>query len=259
MTPAHKVNEAITISSEVEKSPAVTTLEAEIARLEGRQSRWETWLKMSLAAAALAAVGIAVFDFGSRVTGKRLHDRQSELNIVKDREYGADSKAKDLRIAQAGQEAGAANERAGQLEKEAAEAKLETEKLKQVVAWRVIGPQAATELEKILSSKPGSVNLRYTDGDPEALFLAIQVSRILGKAKWQIAPGAEKFANAIEFGIALPDSTGADAQTLRSAFVAARMSFTTNPLPPSGVSFNISTIPGAPTLMIGSRMPVHIP
>jgi hypothetical protein len=152
-----------------------------------------------------------------------------------------------------------ANERAARLESEAATAKLETEKLKQVVAWRIIPPEAATELEKVLSGKPGSVNLRYTDGDPEALFLAVQISQILEKAKWQIAVGAVKFANAIVFGIALPDAAGADAQTLRSAFVAAKISFLTGPLPQGGAAFSISTIPGAPTLMIGSRMPVHIP
>jgi hypothetical protein len=145
------------------------------------------------------------------------------------------------------------------LESEATAAKLETEKLKQVVAWRIIPPAATAELEKVLSGKPGRVNLRYTDGDPEALFLAIQISQILGKAKWQVAPGSEKFANAVQFGIALPDSAGEDAKTLRSAFVASKISFSTGPLPPRGASFSVSTIPGAPTLMIGSRMPVEIP
>jgi hypothetical protein len=135
-------------------------------------------------------------------------------------------------------------------------AKLETEKLKAVVTWRTIPPENAAALEKVLSGKPGSVNLRYTDGDPESLFLAIQISQILGRAKWQVAPGAEKFANAIEFGISLPDSLGTDAQTLRSGFNAAKVPFSTGPLPQSGVGFSVSTIPGAPTLMIGSRYPV---
>jgi hypothetical protein len=146
----------------------------------------------------------------------------------------------------------------GKQQERAARAELETEKLKQVVAWRVIPPNSATELEKVLAAKPGVVNLRYTDGDPEALFLAIQVSQILAKAKWQVAPGSVKFANAIQFGIALPDSAGGDAQTLRAAFADAKIEFSPGPLPPQGAAFSISTIPGAPTLMIGSRAPVQI-
>lgn len=195
------------------------------------------------------------FGAGALITG-RVIDRRKEAQIKQ-----FDKDLTDAKIELGKQEERAANaERAASaLRKDAEEAKLATEKLKQVVAWRVIEPKAAVELEKILSTKPGSVNLRYTDGDPEALFLAIQISQILGKAKWQIAPGSEKFANAIEFGIALPDSTGADAQTLRKAFLGAKLSFTTAPLPPQGISFNVATIPGAPTLMIGSRMPVHIP
>lgn len=177
-----------------------------------------------------------------------------ELGATSARAAEADAKAEGFRL-----DIVKANENTAKLAHEAAAAKLETEKLKQVVAWRVIPPEAIAELEKVLSRKPGSVNLRYTDGDPEALFLAIQISQIFEKAKWQVAPGAEKFANAIQFGIALPDSAGADAQTLRSAFVAAKLSFSTGPLPQRGVSFSVSTIPGAPILMVGSRMPVHIP
>jgi hypothetical protein len=93
------------------------------------------------------------------------------------------------------------------------------------------------------------------DGDPESLFLAIQISQILTKAKWKVAPGAVKPANAIVFGIGLPDASGIDAQTLRRSFSAAGLSFSTDPLPPIGVSFSVSTINGAPTLMVGSKTP----
>ncbi len=137
----------------------------------------------------------------------------------------------------------------------AEEARLETERVKEAVAWRVIPPESASELGKVLAAKPGAVNLRYMDGDPEALFLAIQISQILTKAHWQVAPGATKPANAIVFGIVLPDASGIDAQTLRDAFFAAKMPFSTDALPPTGVNFTVSTIPGAPTLMVGSKRP----
>lgn len=183
--------------------------------------------------AALTFVALA----GALITGNILGDRQAEQL----RRFDNNLTAAKLELSKQ--------------QERAAQAELESEKLKQVVAWRVISPESGAELERILSAKPGAVNLRYTDGDPEALFLAIQISKILGKAKWKVAPGSEKFANAIQFGIALPDSAGEDAKTLRSAFVAAKISFSTNPLPPAGASFSVSTIPGAPTLMVGSRAP----
>lgn len=160
---------------------------------------------------------------------------------------------------EAGKMAGNAVLRAAELEKEAANARLETEKIKEVVAWRALPPTVASELEKTLSAKPGSVNLRYTDGDPEALFLAIQISQILTQAHWKFAPGAVKPANAIVFGFVLPDANGVDAQTLREAFSAAKVPFTRGPLPQSGISFSISTIAGAPTLMVGSKEPPKLP
>ena len=182
--------------------------------------------------------------------------------IIRDKELKLELKVKDDQISLANvraEEAKAAsseaNARAAESGKEAANARLETEKLKGAVSWRTISSAMASELEKVLAAKPGSVNLRYTDGDPEALFLAIQISQILGNAHWQVAPGAVKLSNAIVFGICLPDAVGVDAQTLRSAFSTAKVAFSPNALPPAGVSFSISTIEGAPTLMIGSKKP----
>jgi hypothetical protein len=156
---------------------------------------------------------------------------------------------------EAGKTAGNALVRAAELEKEAASARLETEKLKQVVAWRTLSPSEAAALESNLAAHPGSVNLRYTDGDPEALFLAIQISDILAKAKWHVAPGAVKLSNAIFFGYGLPDANGTDAQTLRAAFEAAKLPFSAGSIPQAAISFSISTIGNAPILMVGSRKP----
>jgi hypothetical protein len=171
----------------------------------------------------------------------------------------------ERQIAAANTAAGKANERAANLEvkaagleKEAADAKLEQEKLKAQLAWRLIPPAIASALERVLSANPGSVNIRYTDGDPEALYLAIQFSQIFAKAHWKVAAGAVKLSNAIVFGINLPDANGVDARTLRKSFSTANVSFSPNALPQSGVSFNISTIPEAPVLMVGSKQPVGL-
>lgn len=250
------------IANAARSEAEVSEIQSLVARAGelGRGVDW--WNEAMLAALVFTAAAAIAVVFTTRMVllrAKQLSDVQSSIIELKDSQLLLDLKEKDVKIAEAGNAASAANERAAKLESEAATAKLETEKLKQVVAWRTISPESTVELEKVLSDKPGKVNLRYTDGDPEALFLAIQVSQILAKAKWQVAPGSLKFANALQFGIALPDSAGVDAQTLRSAFVAAKISFSTAPLLPMGAAFSIATIPGAPTLMIGSRMPPHIP
>ena len=91
------------------------------------------------------------------------------------------------------------------------------------------------------------------DGDPEALFLAIQISKILSDSHWQVAPGAVKPANAIVFGINLPDVATEDARLLGKAFSAAGVPFSTDSLPLGGTSFSTFTILDAPILMIGSK------
>jgi hypothetical protein len=195
---------------------------------------WNGAMLVALSFAALAAVAVVGATTGVIVSQKQ----QSAADQEALEKYKADSGV-----------------RTAILEKEAADARSETERIKQVVAWRTITPVDALKLETALAEKPGAVNLRYMDGDPEALFLAIQISQILDKAHWRIAPGVVKPSNAIVFGIDLPDASGVDAQTLRRAFLAAKVPFSPNELPPDGISFSISTIDGAPTLMVGSRAP----
>jgi hypothetical protein len=142
---------------------------------------------------------------------------------------------------------------------EAASARERAETIKAAVAWRELTPELISALEQALSATPGLVNLRYTDGDPESLYLAIQFSNVLAKAKWQVAPGALKFGNSIIFGLVLPDEN-TDGQKLRAAFKAANIPFATA-LPQTNTmsGSNISMIPNAPILMIGSRPPPKLP
>lgn len=152
-------------------------------------------------------------------------------------------------------DAAKANERAARLENEAAQAKLEQEKLKASLAWRTLSKDQADKLSQVAAKITGSVNLRYTDGDPEALFFAIQIGNLLSVAKWNVAPGSVKYQNALAFGIHIEPDGSHDAALLRDALSAAAIPYTNEPTPPIGSAFNVSTIPGAPTLTIGSRLP----
>lgn len=156
-------------------------------------------------------------------------------------------------------DAAKANERAAELEREAAKSREEAERLKGVVQWRAIPATNASELERLLAAKPGAVNLRWTDGDPEALFVAIQFSQIFSKAGWQVAPGSLKPLGQLFFGIVLLDSSGAAADELRDALTKAGIPVGTGNIQGGSASFGVATINGAPTLLIGSRPPPQLP
>jgi len=213
------------------------------------------WTVTSPAADSLFALSNLVLIIGAALV---LGGTIASIKLAAVKERFADIRLSDNELASnvAKSDAAKANERARGLEKEAAAARLETEKLKAVVAWRTLSESQATAFEKTLATKPGSVNLRWTDGDPEALFFAIQISQILQRAHWQVAPGAFKPANRIAFGIVLPPDAGNDTQTLREAFAVAKIGVSFVPFPNQGASFNVSIIKGAPFLMIGSRLPV---
>lgn len=228
----------------------------EVSRMFGLSlDDWNNIMVLALGFAALAAVIVGLSTF----VIIKLQKAAAVASETAFNEYKLGAAAQvaeaESKGMEAGKTAGNALVRAAELEKEAASARLETEKLKQVVAWRTLSPSEAVALENGLATHPGSVNLRYTDGDPEALFLAIQISQILDKAKWRVAPGAVKLSNAIVFGYGLPDANGNDAQTLRAAFTAAKLPFSTGPIPQGGISFSISTIADAPVLMVGSKNP----
>lgn len=232
------------------------TISKKVSRMLGLDlNSWNNLMVAFLTIGALAAAVVVVSTYAViRLQNAEAKAASDAFDLYK---LGVAAQVADAKKEgiEAGKTAGNALVRAAELEKEAASARLETEKLKQVVAWRVISPTEALALENALATHPGSVNLRYMDGDPEALFLAFQISDILTKAHWKIAPGSSKPANAIVFGIALPDTDSADALTLRKAFSTAKVPFSTGPLPLGGMAFSVSTIAGAPTLMVGSRKP----
>lgn len=204
-----------------------------------------------LIAGTIAVLATAITVVASLVmwrTSMRIADQ-------KDREFAEFKTASNTAVSAANKAAATANERAAELSKDAEDARLQQEKLKAQLAWRVLSPEQINTLGRALSDTPGSVNLRYSDGDPEALYFAIQFSSALNKAGWQIAAGTEKFSNALVIGIAQPGPVTSNAQRLRKALSIASIPFTTSDLPPQGVSFDTSVIPDAPTLMIGSRLP----
>jgi hypothetical protein len=199
-----------------------------------RANQLYTWgWRLSVFGALITMLGVASLWLGTRIRDLDSESKLAALNL----------------------EAGQARERAGKLEDRAARVERESADIQARLAWRTLAPEAAEKLKSALGDHPSAVNIRYTDGDPEALFLAIQFSRVLADAHWQVAPGALKFQNALVFQIRIPGPETPQCKYLRDAFTAAGIPFLTEELPPMGAAFSISQIADAPILMIGSKPP----
>lgn len=250
---------------------------------------WNAAMLVCLTIAAIAAVGVVITTLAvvraqkieARVASDELERYKASvaLKVAEAKKEGVEAgkaaAGADLRAAEAHKQAaeateraaaareGAAeaearaakaNERAAALEKEAQTARLEQERLKATLAWRVISNQEATALQNALAAHPGSVNLWFTQGDPESMYLAIQFSTILQNAHWTVLPAGATLAG-IVFGIAAPDANSADAMSLRAALHGAGFAFSTDPLPPWQSTIGATRNAAFPTLMIGSRRP----
>lgn len=151
------------------------------------------------------------------------------------------------------------DDRTARLEKELAALTLEVNRLKAAIAWRAITPDGISALEQALAAHPGSINLRWTDGDPEAMYLAMQLAAIFTRTRWQMAPGAFKMGNGLLIGLHVPKSASADWTNLARALEAARISFSPAEPPPNSIlELNANTISGAPILYVGSKAPPNL-
>ena len=189
-------------------------------------SFWQSIFFWATSTAAIAGATSVASAFISAVVGYQISD------IVQ-----SDA---DQRIAEAaarGNEAQVeaechAHERAAILEKEAADAKLEQEKLKAQLAWRELLPETLDNLQRHLSVRTGSVIIKHVANDPEALSLSIQLANIFIAAQWQlIGTASVTYADTLVTGLFIPNENGPDENFVREAFTAAGISFSTkNPI-----------------------------
>ena len=137
---------------------------------------WNNIIVAFLALGAFAAVIVGVATYiAFQLQEQETQDANAALERYK---IGVAAQVADAKREgiEAGKTAGDALVRAAALEKEATDARLATVKIKAQLSWRTLSKEVGEKLETELAKHPGKVNLRYTDGDPEALFLAIQIS-----------------------------------------------------------------------------------
>jgi hypothetical protein len=150
---------------------------------------------------------------------------------------------------------------AAESKREASAAQLETYRIKNVVSWRELPIwQVGTLLSALTAiSGPKGVNLRYVEGDPEALYFAIQLSKIFSDAGWQVGSCGFSLSNTLLFGLFLPDVAEQNSLPLREAFKQAKISFASDAVPPPNITYNEVVIGGAPRVIVGSKRPPQFP
>ncbi len=221
---------------------------------------WNILTQIFLGATAFAAIGLFVAQRAVIVLQDEAEKRaKSDLEKYKsDASERLDKAVKeaDQKIAEANERTEKAHERSAQLEKESAFAKLEQERLKQIVSWRSLSVESGNALAKALRGKNVCVKLAYVSGDPEALGLAIQFSKVLDAAQWKVLPESMTFPTSLVFDIHLPGPENDTVRLLRSAFAGAGIQFSTEDIPAASMSFTQSG-PEKPCAMvfIGSKRP----
>lgn len=145
-----------------------------------------------------------------------------------------------------------ANSRAAELERQAAIARLETERIKQRVSWRTISSNNISRITDILKSNDaGRINICALANDAEAKNLAIILSRIFLSSGWQVGVSDVSFTGGSIFGIFIDQKITSLDRVLRILEDdGLKVTNETRLMYSSAIG---SYIEGAPTIYIGSK------
>lgn len=213
---------------------------------------WNGAMLIALGFAALAAVSVVVTTTAVIIVQRReATAAKEEFERYKVGVAGQVADAKREGI-EAGKTAGDAVLRAAELEKEAANARLETERLKAQLAWRSLPPDMAKTLSERLSEHPGKVTVQYGSNDPESQYFAIYLANIFQAANWQVAMLSVTFANVLATGLIIPNGASTDIDAMRIAFRVAGIPFSSVPVPSSAIATG-NMIQGSAILFVGSK------
>jgi hypothetical protein len=175
------------------------------------------------------AVAVAIGTYGSIKMGA-VKERFSDIRIA---ENEAETARANEAAAQAKEGAAKAAADVARANERAELARLETEKIKQQIAWRELSSTDAAKLAEELSKQPGSVTLIHMMDDPESFHLMQQFGAIFLKARWKVGIQSRSLANQNLSGILIVDRGTAETKAVVDAFSARNISFAIGPLPPA--------------------------
>jgi hypothetical protein len=207
-------------------------------------TRFHNWAEM-------AGIVILAFLVIAEVVSYKYGQRKDDLT---EQQQEATNQRHDEEMARLHVEAADANERAAKLENEAAQARVEQERLKAQLAGRTISPDISAQLERLLSQHSGKINVQWSANDTEAQYLAIQIGNVFGKANWEVRTLAISLTGAIAFGVRIPDSPSPATEIVRNIFRSVGIRFSTEmpPIQNKTQAFG-GTIPDAPIVFIGAK------
>jgi hypothetical protein len=127
--------------------------------------------------------------------------------------------------------ASSAADRAAVLEKDAATARLEQERLKQQVAWRRLNKSEHDKIVEALRGPPLDITVAFNGGDPEASYYARDIYRTLVDAgmtvQWSPELVGARATGSLLYGVIVWPMANGEETRLKGALAAAEIE--TNP------------------------------
>lgn len=189
-------------------------------------------------------------------TDLKISQNERETAVAKSEASQANARAEEAKKTAEGFKLGIAraHEQAALLEKQAADAKLEQEKLKEQLAWRTIPSDQIEKMVAALSKGPASITIAYVSNDPEALWLGIQLSKVFERAGWGVNAQGRVYNDQLLFGLFV-NGAGPEANLVKKVFADVGVGFSTEPVPPPPIAYMVVSPPPPVLVMIGSKQP----
>lgn len=210
----------------------IRSLEAEIQSLSALITTWNKVVIWGMAFTAFAAIVLFVAQFKVNKESKHLSDAQDRLIKAKDENLARDLREKDVLITSANERASQANERAEQLEvdaaklrERAAQAEKDLLELQERFKARHITVEQQTRILEALSrSAKGKITVSCASGqNPEPCVFAKEIENIVRLAGWHVHLSHSLYAGRIPVGLILQagDRALPTADALQEAFETA--------------------------------------
>jgi|SRR5581483_1503859 len=123
------------------------------------------------------------------------------------------------------------NERVAEANARAQEAHLETERLRAMYSWRVIGDEAATKLVSCLRTAPAKVVVEFAANDPDSEHFALQIFNAFRSAQWDAQAQGVTVTGTAFWGLFVPGENDGSVKVIRDAFRAAGLDFSEEEVP----------------------------
>jgi hypothetical protein len=164
---------------------------------------WEEVMRLSLAVVGIfgLAVGVATY-FVVTLQREELAHSKEEFERFKVEAKTTGEKAQ-ADIAKANAEIAEAKRQTALLEKQAAEARVDQERLKASVVWRSIPKAIGDRISVRLAARKGTVRLLVLANDPEGMAFSSMLTRILANAKWEAFAEAGSWVNWLPVGVSI--------------------------------------------------------